>query len=203
MKKDSRHTDVSVHQTVTEGIKLKTGKNSTAISFTSRPITGYGGLSALAGFFERQKLQETIEEHLPFMTTSPNATPLSEIAISYILGMLAGAKSLSQSACLRRDHALAKIFSVKLTSQSTFTRFFQRFSQAMNQKFFGALWKWSLAGLPSLSQGYTLDFDGTHLSHDDNLTAQGLKTGYTPKGIARNYHPLIAVIAETGLAAGF
>src|SRR6185436_15087275 len=145
-----------------------------------------------------------IIDHLPFLTSSPNATPLDEIVISYVLGMLAGAKSLSQLSYLRRDMALAKLFSLNcFPSQSTFSRFFQRFTQAGNQKFFSPLWKWSLASLPSRKEGYTLDFDSTHLSHDDNLSGEGLNTGYTPEGFARSYHPLIAVLAEARLVAGF
>lgn len=204
MQKQSRHTDESVHQTVTSPIKLKTGSKTTEISFTARPVTGYGGLSALAGYFQWQKLLEAIAKHLPFQPSSPNATPLTEIVISYILGMLAGAKSLSQLSYLRRDAALAELFSLsRFPSQSTFTRFFQRFSQADNQRFFTHLWNWSLSSVASRTEGYTLDFDSTHFSHDDNFTAEGLKTAYTPEGFARSYHPLIAVLAEARLAAGF
>src|SRR6185436_21153554 len=105
MQKQSRHPDESVHRTVTDPIRLKTGSKTTEISFTSRPVTGYGGLSALAGYFQWQKLRKCIIDHLPFLTSSPNATPLDEIVISYVLGMLAGAKSLSQLSYLRRDMA--------------------------------------------------------------------------------------------------
>jgi len=204
MQKQSRHADESVHQTVTEPIKLKTGGKTTEIAFTSRGVTGYGGLSALAGYFQWQKFRENIRRHLPFLTSSPNATPLDEIVLSYVLGMLAGAKSLSQLSYLRRDTALAELFSLQcFPSQATFSRFFQRFTQADNQKFFPPLWKWSLAAVPSRKEGYTLDFDSTHLSHDDNFSGEGLKTGYTPEGFARSYHPLMAVLAEARLAAGF
>src|SRR3954454_4514507 len=131
MKKQQTATDESVHPTVTEFIKLKNGAGATQISFTCQPVTGYGGLSALAGFFQWNKLRQTIQQCLPFSTTSPNATPLGDIALSYMVGMLAGAKSLSQVAFLRRDRALAQILALKtVPSQSTFSRFFQRFTQA-------------------------------------------------------------------------
>src|SRR5947199_9204498 len=113
MQKQSRHADESVHQTVTEAIKLKTGCKTTEIAFTSTTVTGYGGLSALAGYFQWQKFRENIRRHLPFLTSSPNATPLDEIVLSYVLGMLAGAKSLSQLSYLRRDPALGKLFSLQ------------------------------------------------------------------------------------------
>jgi hypothetical protein len=121
-----------------------------------------------------------------------------------MVGMVAGAKSLCQLAFLRRDRALAQILALKgFPSQSTFSRFFQRFTQADNHRFLSPLWQWSLNGLPSRPEGYTLDFDSTHLAHDDNQHSEGLETGYTPDGFARNYHPLIAVLGEVGLVAGF
>jgi len=203
-KKQRTAPDVSVHQTVTDSIKLKNALGASEICFTSKPVTGYGGLSALAAFFQKKLLRETISRALPFQTTSPNATPLVDIVLSYMVGMLAGAKSLVQAAYLRRDPALARILGIDcFASQPTFTRFFQRFSQADNQRLFTPLWKWSLDSLASRAEGYTLDFDSTHLAHDDNEQAQGLETGYTPEGFARNYHPLLAVVDEPRLVVGF
>jgi hypothetical protein len=203
MIKKTLRPDVSVHQPAASAIKLSTASKSIAFSFTSRPLTGHAGLCALAGFLRWQKLLEVVRAHLPFQTSSPNARPMEQIVLSYILGMLSGARSLSQLAYLRRDTVLSQIFSLALPSQSTFSRFFARFTQADNQRFFSALWRFVLESLPRRAEGYTLDFDSTHLCHDDNFTAQGLATGYTPQGFARNYHPLIAVVAEARLAAGF
>ena len=204
MKKQRTATDESGHPTVTEMINLKMGAGVSNISFTSRPVTGYGGVSALSGFFQWKSLRQTIGKSLPFQTSSPNATPLEEIVLGYLIGMLAGAKSLSQLAFLRKDRALAQILALgSFPSQSTLTRFFQRFTQAHNHRFFSPLWRWSLNSLVSRAEGYTLDFDSTHLSHDDNEQNEGLETGYTPEGFARNYHPLIAVLGEVDLVAGF
>jgi hypothetical protein len=204
MKKRETATDESVHPTVTEVIKLKTGARATEICFTSQPVTGYAGLSALAGFFRQRKLRENIRQHLPFSTSSPNATPLEEIVLGYMIAMVAGAQSFCQAAFLRRDTGLARLMELEsFPAQYTLSRFFQRFSQADNQRFFSPLWRWSLDSLPSRSEGYTLDVDSTHLAHDDNEQNEGLETGYTPEGFARNYHPLIAVLGEASVAAGF
>jgi len=204
MKKRETATDESVHPTVTEIIKLKTGARATEISFTSQPVTGYAGLSALAGFLRRRSLRETIGRSLPFCTSSPNATPLEQIVLGYMIGLVAGARSLCQAGFLRRDRALARLMDLKsFPAQWTLSRFFQRFTQADNQRFFSPLWRWSLEGLPSRVEGYTLDFDSTHLAHDDNEQNEGLETGYTPEGFARNYHPLLAVLGEVSVAAGF
>lgn len=204
MKRQQTAADESVHPTVTEVIKLKNGAGATEISFTSQRVSGYGGVSALAGFFQWKTLRQTLRSSMPFCTSSPNATPLEEIALSYIVGMIAGAQSLCQLAFLRRERALAQILALKsFPSQSTYTRFFQRFTQADNHRFFSPLWQWSCQALPSRPEGYTLDLDSTHLAHDDNHQSEGLETGYTPEGFARNYHPLIALLGEIGLAAGF
>lgn len=204
MKKQQTATDESVHPTVTDIIKLKTGGRATEISFTSQPVTGYAGLAGLAGFLHRRGLRETIRQSLPFCTSSPNATPLEQIVVGYIVATIAGAKSLCQAGYMRRDRGLARLMELaNFPGQWTLSRFFQRFTQAANQHFFSPLWRWSLESLPSREGGYTLDFDSTHLAHDNNEQNEGLETGYTPEGFARNYHPLIAVLGEVSLAAGF
>jgi len=204
MKKQRTATDESVHPTVTETIKLKTGPRATEISFTAQPVTGYAGMAGMAGFFHRQRLRDTIAASLPFSTSSPNATPLEQIVLGYIVSMIAGAKSFCQAGFLRRDVGLAQVIGLEsFPAQWTLTRFFQRFTQADNQRFFSPLWRWSIEQLPTRPEGYTLDFDSTHLAHDDNEQNEGLETGYTPEGFARNYHPLIAVLGEVSLTAGF
>src|SRR5436190_297954 len=114
MIKNSSRPDVSVHRPAACAIKLKAGAKSIAFSFTSRPLTSHAGLCALSGFFQWQKLLEVVRAHLPFQTSSPNAKPLEQIVLSYILGMLSGARSLSQLAYLRRDRVLSQIFSLAL-----------------------------------------------------------------------------------------
>jgi hypothetical protein len=57
--------------------------------------------------------------------------------------------------------------------------------------------------LRARKEGYTLDVDSTQLLHEDGHQKEGVATGHTPRGQKRAYHPLLAVIAEAKLVAGF
>jgi hypothetical protein len=56
--------------------------------------------------------------------------------------------------------------------------------------------------LPSLRGGYTLDLDSTSLVHEDGKQ-EGVKVGYTRKGLKPCLKPLLAVLEEAKLVAQF
>src|SRR5262249_33067104 len=72
-----------------------------------------------------------------------------------------------------------------------------------NSQCFGALWRWGLERLRTRKEGYTLDVDSTQLLHEDGHQKEGVTTGHTPRGQKRAYHPLLAILAEAKLVAGF
>ena len=57
--------------------------------------------------------------------------------------------------------------------------------------------------LPSHPGGYTLDLDSTHLLHEDARQKEGVRSAYTPEGFRRCLHPLLGMISEVPLVAGF
>jgi hypothetical protein len=75
-------------------------------------------------------------------------------------------------------------------------------SAAANLAFFDPLWRWCLAQLPSRKNGYALDLDSTRLLHEDGHQ-EGVLTGYTRMGTKPCLHPLLAVLSEVQLIAGF
>jgi hypothetical protein len=59
-----------------------------------------------------------------------------------------------------------------------------------------------LRRLPSRKGGYTLDLDSTALLHEDGHQ-EGVAVGYSRKGLKPCHHPLIAVLAEVKMVAGY
>jgi hypothetical protein len=55
----------------------------------------------------------------------------------------------------------------------------------------------------SRKDGYTLDVDSTKLLHEDGHQKEGVAKGHTRYGQRLAYHPLLAIIAEAKLVAGF
>jgi len=204
MKNKRKHTDESVPQTVTDFIKLSTGKQSIQIGFTDQRVSAHAGLATVAGFLRWHRFGDWLARWLPHERTSPKAIGPADLALGFMVGILAGAKKLAQVAYLRRDVLVAPLLAIeRIGSQATFTRFFQGFTGAgVNLRCFGGAWHWCLDRLPSRSGGYTLDLDSTQLLHEDGHQ-EGVRAGHSPRGIKKCLHPLLAFVAEAKLVAGF
>jgi len=204
MKNKRKHADESVPQTVTEFIKLPTGQKAIQIGFTDQQVSAHAGLATFAGFLHWHRFGWQLTGWLPHRRTSPNALPAGDLALGFVVGILAGAKKLAQVAYLRRDVLLAPLLAIeRIGSQSSLTRFFQGFTGAgANLRCFGAGWHWCLDRLSSRRGGYTLDLDSTQLLHEHGQQ-EGVQTGYTPRGFKKSLHPLLGFIAEAKLVAGF
>lgn len=204
MKKTTKHADVSAPQTVTGFIKAHNGKETIRIGFTDQRISAHAGLSAFGSFVHWHRLGEVLARLLP-ERTSPNATAMQDLALGFITGILAGAKKLTQVAHLRQDPLLPELLGIEgIGSQSAFSRFFKCFTSApANSQCFGGLWRWCLERLRSRPEGYTLDVDSTQLLHEDGHQKEGVATGHTARGQKRAYHPLLGIIAEAKVVAGF
>ncbi len=204
MKKTTQALDVSSPQTVTDFIKVHEGQRAIKIGFTDQKISAHAGLSSFVSFLHWHRFKQQLEGWLP-ARTSPNASPASEVALSFMVGVLAGAKKLAHVGFLRGDPLLPGLLGIgKMASQSSLSRYFQKFSSAwQNSGVFGPAWRWCQERLVSRPGGYTLDFDSTHLLHEEARGKEGVRVGHTPKGIKRCLHPLLAVMAEAKLVVGF
>jgi hypothetical protein len=197
------HT-AQTHQTVTGIVNVAFGSKTIQIRPTNQRLSGHAGQSTFWAFLHRGQFRQVLTAALPQRPTSPNALPPCTIALSFIAGILAGADKLARMAWLRADPVLPELLQVRrLVSQSTLSRFLQGFNgAAVNVRCFEPLWQWCLEQLPSRRAGYTLDVDSTALVHEDGHQ-QGVRVGYTRLGLKPCQHPLLAVLAEVKLAAGF
>jgi hypothetical protein len=204
MKKPQIPPTDAGHQTVPEFIQMPTPGAAIQIGFTDQKVSGHAGLVPFCGFLHWQRFHALLAGVLPHVRKSPKAIPPADLALGFIVGLLAGAKKLTHVAHLRRDIVLAPLLAIKrIASQSTFTRFFQGFKHSEgNLATFRPLWRWGAERLPSRSGGYSLDLDSTRLLHEDGQQ-EGVKTGYTRLGLKPCLHPLLAVLEEPKLVVGF
>jgi Transposase DDE domain group 1 len=192
----------SAHQTVTAGIRLKTGQKTIRILPSKQKLSGHAGQTTFWGFLAMKKLREKLAGWLPHRPISPNASKPVEVAMGFIAGVLAGAERLTQIAHLRADPVLPEVMEVrKLPSQSTLTRFLQVFNgAACNLHCFRQALHWGMQLLPARREGYTLDLDGTGLLHEDGKQ-EGVRVGHTRVGLKPCLQPLLAAFAEIKICA--
>jgi Transposase DDE domain group 1 len=200
----AKATDESAHQTVTEFIQLQTPDETIQIGFTDQKVSGRAGLLTFAGFLHWHCFGALLARVLPQFKQRRRGYQPFEYALGFLVGILAGAKKLTQVAHLRRDLMLAPLLAIQaIASQSAFSRFFQHFTSAgQNLATFRPLWRWGLERLVSRPGGYALDLDSTRLLHEDGHQ-EGVAVGYTRLGLKPCLHPLLAVLAEAKLVAGF
>lgn len=187
---------------MTEFIKLQTPEETIQIGFTDQKVSGRAGLLTFAGFLHWHQFSQLLAKVLPGEKTK--GIPLTDLALGFLTGILAGAQKLAHVAHLRSDVMLPALLAIKrIGSQSSFTRFFQRFdTPGKNLATFRPLWRWCMERLPSRAGGYALDLDSTRLLHEDGHQ-EGVKTGYTRLGTKPCLHPLLAVLEEAKLVIGF
>ncbi|MCI0355345.1 MAG: transposase, partial [Acidobacteria bacterium] len=205
MKKPQSQGDSPDHQTVAEKIKFQSGGQSIQIEFTDQQLSPHAGTATFWSFLHGSGWGELVTKSLPHpMPTSNNALPPISKALSFMQGLLCGAKKLTHVAYLRRDPMMPALLGIKrVPSQSTFTRFFQGFTSAgKNLACFRPLFAWAMQRLPGKREGYALDLDSTRLLHEDGHQ-DGVAVGYTRLGTKPCLHPLLAIFSEVRLVAGF
>ena len=99
----------------------------------------------------------------------------------------------------RGDTVLQEIFDIKrLPSQSTYSRFFHKFSWEKNDEIFATLQQKFLSQIDV--GALTIDLDSSVITRYG--VQEGAKKGYNPKKRGRNsHHPLIAFIDQTKMVA--
>jgi len=180
----------------------KDGVQSMRIGFTDQRLTAHGGLAVWTRFVTEAGLREKLAEVLPHAPTSPNAYDPVDTALGFIGGILCGADKLARVAHLAHDPAVAQVLGIEaVPSQSTLSRFFAACGRAACEEL-GGLHAWALRTLPVRPEGYTLDLDSFALVHEDGQQ-EGVRVGYTRKGLKPCHRPIVAALAEVPLVANF
>lgn len=202
MLKTTNAVGETANQTVRLDLGTKDGVKSMRIGFTDQRLTAHGGLAVWTRFITEQGLREELRNVLPHTPSSPNAYDPCDTALGFIGGILCGADKLARVAHLAHDPAVAEVLGIEaIPSQSTLSRFFARCGRSAGEALSG-LHRWALRDLPARPDGYTLDLDSFSLIHEDGQQ-EGVRVGYTRKGLKPCHRPIVAALAEVPLVAHF
>lgn len=169
------------------------------IEYSDKQVTPFGGMSLLKRFLDQTGVLDYLSSsNLPVPGSNRGFDP-EDIVTSFWIGIWTGASRYIHCDWVRYDNVLQDIFGMEtMPSQSTYSRFFNKFSQAKNTEYFPAMQHWFLEKL--MTGSLTIDFDSTVITRYGNQ--EGSAVGYNPNKKGRNsHHPLMAFISQTRMVA--
>src|SRR4030066_1452427 len=171
--------------------------NKVRISFTRKKITAYGGFSLLSAFFEKVRLREAIEAHIPVKETSANSIGIYSKILTYTLMIYAGGSRFAHLMYLGCQDILSELFAVRRLplASTTLTRLFRKIRTMKEvEKLSEGLWGYISKLIPWKEIVHDLlSFDSTVLERYGKQ--EGVKRGYNPKKKGRGSHsPLLAFL---------
>ena len=172
---------------------------SLSIEYSDKPVTPFGGMVLMKKFIDQLGMDQYLKGlDLP-QPGSNRGYDAKEVIESFWVNIWTGASRYNHCNNLREDEVLKKIFGYQsMPSQSTYSRFFGKFSQARNTRVFPELQRWFLDKLEV--GALTIDFDSTVITRAGEQ--QGSAKGYNPNRRGRNsHHPLVAFISQTRMVA--
>ena len=174
------------------------GGQAIEIGLTTKPVTAWGGLAVFAAFGESVGLRGLLDRALSGLARgSPNAVPVADPLLGFIVGVLTGATRMLHLERLRADTALRTMFGLaRFLSPTTYARFFQSMPGQVRTDVWEALTTWTLERLPARAEGYTLDIDSTVVERFGDQ--EGSLPGYNPRRRGGpTHHPILAGLAES------
>jgi hypothetical protein len=167
-----------------------------AISYTSKPVSGWGGLVPVIEYVERLGLRQVLAHALPDGRCSPNQIPVVDIVLVFLASVLTGARRFAHVERLRADAVVQAILGVqRMPSAMTVTRYFNGFVRSQVEHLATVLWRVTLARLVVPPLGAVLDLDSTVFERYG--AQEGSRAGYNPHKPGRPlHHPLLALLAE-------
>lgn len=170
--------------------------------FSDKDVSPWGGLRLVEEVYRKSGLPEYLEYQCPDLPEpgSNRGYPTRDLIEGFMVSVILGARRLAHTGTLRYDRVVQRIFGWKkgMASQSTFSRFFRKFDQDLNDKIFPALNRYWFDQIKL--DKMTIDFDSTVLTRHG--FQEGVDVGYNPKKPGRgSHHPLMAFVAELKMVA--
>lgn len=171
------------------------------IKFVDKDITPFGGLSLFFKMLERCHFEEQLKQcDIPVQGSNRGYSPL-QLIMGLFAGVWCGASYFGHLDAIRYDEALCKLLGWKRgADHRAYQRYFNKFSQAINQRVFGELFTWFFSELAF--DNFTLDFDSTVIVREGHQ--EGAAKGYNPKRPGRlSHHPLLAFVSDMRMIANY
>lgn len=171
------------------------------LKFVNKEITPFGGLSLFFKMLDKCHFSEHLaQSDIPVQGSNRGYNPI-QLILGLFAGVWCGANCFGHLDVVRYDAALCKLLGwTRGADHRSYQRYFNKFSQAINQRVFGELFSWFFSEL--YFDNYTLDFDSTVMIREGNQ--EGAAKGYNPKRPGRlSHHPLLAFVSDVSMIANY
>jgi hypothetical protein len=164
------------------------------VEFSQKPVSPWGGLKVMKDMVDKTGVKDFLGKlDLPKPGSNRGYNPIDVIE-SFWVSTWISAQNFSHCHWIRDDDVLKEIFGWSSTpSQSTYSRFFKRFSWRRNNEVFEPLQRWFMDQLRV--ENITVDLDSCVITRYGNQ--EGAHAGYNPGKHGRNsHHPLMAFMSQ-------
>lgn len=170
------------------------------IEYTSKPLSGWGGLEAIFRFWDSLQVREVLRQALPDGRTSNNQITVVDMALQLLTSVLTGGSRFEHVERIRTDEVVRQIVGAKrFGSASPLTSYFGNFTAQQSEHLQEVL---AGVAMDLLTRGQdtsdVVDLDSTVFTrHGDQ---EGSAKGYNPhRRGARSHRPLFAMLAKSKL----
>lgn len=166
------------------------------IEYTSKPVSGWGGLVVFVRYLVRLRIRELLRAVLPDGRRSPNQIPVVDIVLAFLVTVLTGGRRFAQVERLRSDEVVRGILGIaRMPSAMTVTRYLGGLVRGQVERLSELLRRFVLERLRPRSLGWVLDLDSTVFERYGKQ--EGSLKGHNPRKHGRpSHHPLLAMLAE-------
>jgi Transposase DDE domain group 1 len=167
------------------------------VAYTDKRVSGWGGLVAFQRFLDRLGVRAVLGRCLPDGRTSPNQTPVVDIALALMTSVVTGGRRFAHVERLRSDEVVRAITGMaRVPSAITLTRYFGGFLRSQVEHLGQWLNRFIVGRLRCPMLGSVLDLDSTVFERYGSQ--EGSLKGHNPRRHGRpSHHPLLAMLAES------
>lgn len=170
------------------------------VDYTSKPLSGWGGLEAVVRFWDGCGLRDVLRQGLPDGRTSNNQVDVVDMAVQLIVSVLTGGSRFEHVERVRADEVIRQIVGAqRFASASPITSYFGNFTAQQSERLQELLCRVSLEyACASAGTSDVVDLDSTVMTRYG--TQEGSSRGYNPsRRGARSHRPLLAMFSKSKL----
>jgi len=171
-------------------------KGELPIEYTSKPLSGWGGLSLMFEYLERIGFYDQLREAVKEGKVSNNRVEDVDSVLTFLVTVLIGGSRFAHVQRVFHDEVVRRILGAKrLGSEDTVRRFFLSLSPSEAEDLYTSLQQFSNALLLEHTSEDVLDLDSTILERYGQQ--EGVAKGYhSTRAAQRSHHPLLAMLVR-------